>query len=349
VLHGDFIHDVHRFHQKYGPVVRIAPNELSFTTEQAQRDIYARRVADGYPMPKHPSFSPPAPNGANPVSSAPKEDHIRQRRALAHGFSEKALSEQEPLIRTYVDLLMDKLKDTTNNETGVSTLDIGKYFNWTVFDIFGDLGFGESFDCLVGDRYHEWTSLLKFFPKAALMGNSLSGYGILSPLLMLLFIPKQVISGAKDHWNLCVQKVRQRIERQTNRKDIMSYILSHDDSKTTTALTVPELEATGYILIFAGAETTASSLSATVSYLIRYPAKFAKLREEIRLQFSNPEEITFRSSTATRLPYMHAVLQESLRLAPPVAGHSPRVVPSGGGVVDGNVFPEGVSNVLYIA
>jgi cytochrome P450 len=295
-------------------------------------------------MTKDPRVYRPAPNGANPISSAPKEDHIKQRRALGHGFSEKALSEQESLIRKHVDLLMVKLRKATSNETGTAVLDIGKYFNWTIFDIFGDLGFGESFDCLVEERYHKWTSLLQLFPKAALMGFSLEGYGILSPLLMLLLIPKQVISGAKDHWNLCVKKINQRIERQTDRKDIMSYILSPDKSGSKTTLTVPELEATGYILIFAGAETTASSLSAAVSYLIRHPAKFAKLREEVRRQFSKPEDITFRSSTANLLPYMHAVLQESLRLAPPVAGNLPRIVPKGGSVVDDKVYPGGVSD-----
>jgi cytochrome P450 len=322
--------------------VRITPNELSFITEQAQRDIYVRRIVDGYPMQKNPRFYQSAPNGVNAISAAPKEDHIRQRRALAHGFSEKALSEQESLIRTHVDMLMVQLKRAVSNETGTAVLDIGKYFNWTIFDIFGDLGFGESFNCLVEERYHKWTSLLQLFPKAALMALSLEGYGILSPLLMLLFIPKQVISGAKDHWNLSVKKVHQRIERKTDRKDIMSYILPQDNSESKPTLTVPELEATGYILIFAGAETTASSLSASISYLVQHPSKFAKLREEIRRQFSKPEDITFRSSVATHLPYMNAVFQESLRLAPPVAGHSPRVVPKGGGVINDEVFPEGV-------
>jgi cytochrome P450 len=196
----------------------------------------------------------------------------------------------------------------------------------------------------VDERYHTWTSLLQFFPKAALMAKSLQGYGILSPLLSLLLIPNEVIFGAKDHWSLCVQKVHQRMHRKTDRKDIMSYILPNDGTADDAILSVPELEATGYILIFAGAETTASALSATVSYLIRHPTKFAKLQEEIRKQFTRPEDITMRSSTALLLPYMHAVLQESLRMAPPVAGHSPRIVPKGGCVIDGEAVPEGVSS-----
>ncbi len=33
-------HVVHRLHQRYGPVVRVAPNELAFATAAAVRDIY---------------------------------------------------------------------------------------------------------------------------------------------------------------------------------------------------------------------------------------------------------------------------------------------------------------------
>ena len=37
-------------------------------------------------------------------------NHSRQRRTLAHAFSQKALLEQESIIRGYVDLLIEKLK-----------------------------------------------------------------------------------------------------------------------------------------------------------------------------------------------------------------------------------------------
>ena len=31
---------IHKLHQQYGPVVRIAPNEVSFTSESALKEIY---------------------------------------------------------------------------------------------------------------------------------------------------------------------------------------------------------------------------------------------------------------------------------------------------------------------
>lgn len=37
-------------------------------------------------------------------------NHSRQRRTLAHAFSQKALLEQESIIRGYVDLFVEKLQ-----------------------------------------------------------------------------------------------------------------------------------------------------------------------------------------------------------------------------------------------
>lgn len=43
LLRGTLINDMLRLHNEYGPVVRLAPNELSFATADAWRDIYMYR------------------------------------------------------------------------------------------------------------------------------------------------------------------------------------------------------------------------------------------------------------------------------------------------------------------
>lgn len=42
---------------------------------------------------------------------ANEQDHARFRRLLAHAFSEKALRDQEPILQTYVSLLIAKLHE----------------------------------------------------------------------------------------------------------------------------------------------------------------------------------------------------------------------------------------------
>ena len=91
-VHAGTIHrDLQRLHRVWGPVVRIAPNQLSFVDAQAFQDISGRRKGGLYPFPNDPSFDERAPNGAHYVSTAPDEIHPHMRRLLSRPFSDRAV------------------------------------------------------------------------------------------------------------------------------------------------------------------------------------------------------------------------------------------------------------------
>jgi cytochrome P450 len=74
------------------------------------------------------------------------------RRLLNHAFSEAALREQEPLMNSYFDLLIQKLYEKIGGSTSVR-VNIVRWFNFTLFDLVGDLCFGEDFDALKTEEY----------------------------------------------------------------------------------------------------------------------------------------------------------------------------------------------------
>jgi hypothetical protein len=43
LLRGSLNEDMLKMHEKYGDVIRLAPNEVSFAVEEAWRDIYMHR------------------------------------------------------------------------------------------------------------------------------------------------------------------------------------------------------------------------------------------------------------------------------------------------------------------
>jgi cytochrome P450 len=244
------------------------------------------------------------------------------------------------MVQGHVNLLMEKLERlAATHIEGANNVDISSWFNYAVFDIFGDFGFGESFGCLREGRYHQWTRLLSAMPKLGMMRIAASYYTVLTPLLFFLF-PPALVRQLKDHWRLCVDKVQSRIAvgMKGDGKDLMSYILRNED--TAQAMTGPEMEATGYILIFAGAETTASVLSAACCYLTHHPDKMRKLATEVRGAFQSRDDIKFQSTAG--LPYLNAVLQETLRLAPAVTGGGARVVDEDGFTICRQAVPKGV-------
>jgi cytochrome P450 len=331
---------VDRIHSQYGEIVRVNPNELSFVDPAAYKDIFMKRQGR-YPLPKDPTWFEKMPNGAWPISSAPEHDHLRIRKQLTYAFSDKALSEQEPLILDHVNRLMEKLEPlAAANGKEADNINIATWLNYTVFDIFGDFGFGESFGCLTNGRYTHWTQMLFSMPKHGSIRVAASHFTIFTPLLVFFF-PPALVRQLKDHWKLSVNKVQSRIARGLDgeRKDLMSYILRNKD--TAEGMTVSEMEATGYILIFAGAETTASVLSAACCHLTHHPEKMRKLAAEVRGAFQSQDEIKFLSTAG--LPYLNAVIQETMRVAPPVTQGGARRVDDDGYTICGRPVPKGVS------
>lgn len=131
---GKLVHDTKAIHDRYGLVVRLAPNELSYIDERAWQDIYGHRKKGHEEFEKNPIWAHETPNGVRSLINAHEKDHPRMRKPLAPAFSPKAIRECEPTIHSYIDLMMIKLSEKV--EAGASVVDMKDYFNWLVFDIF---------------------------------------------------------------------------------------------------------------------------------------------------------------------------------------------------------------------
>ena len=282
--------------------------------------------------------------------------HARYRRLLSHAFSDKALRAQEPLLQFYVSLLMQKLRELSEANQPIIILD---WLNYTTFDIISDLAFGSSFNCLQTGTYHPWVRMLFSHFKALALISSVMYFPWLFKALVYT-LPKAVKQRRIDHFNFAREKVHERMEAgsETGRPDFMSYVLrygegiSKSDGRDSSGrgwepekgMTLPEIEATLAIIIVAGAETTATALTGIISYLItpKYASTvLRKLVEEVRGTFEREEDIG--AEEVGKLTYLNAVIEEGLRLCPPVPTGLPRIVPRGGDYVCGEWLPENVN------
>ena len=111
-LAGTFHNDVTNLHKRYGNVVRIQPDELSYTNGAAWKDIYGHRQG-------HTEFAKDLAGQSLPVNGVPsilianRDNHARYRRLLSHAFSSTGMREHEPLIKKYVDLLIRRLGESS--------------------------------------------------------------------------------------------------------------------------------------------------------------------------------------------------------------------------------------------
>ena len=315
-------------------MVRVSPTGLSFIHPDAWPDIY---------NPRGPRFEKDPIrythdlwiNGEPEVVTAPDKDHTRLRRVLAPAFSKMAIGDQKSLVQSNVDLLIKRLRERAQTKGGA---DMSTWLNWTTFDVIGDLAFGEPFGCLQAAEYHPWVALVFQSVWAVSIMGSIKQF----PWLDLLF--EQFMGGTMrrtltDHAQLAIDKVDRRLAKKEARSDFLGAILKH--SGTEKEWTRGEIYSNSNLLIMAGSETSAAAMSGCLYHLVKTPQVMSRLVDEIQTTFHTEKEITFEAVAG--LPYLDAVLHESMRLYPAQPIFTPRITPKGGASVAGLFVPENVS------
>ncbi|KAF7163145.1 hypothetical protein CNMCM5623_008215 [Aspergillus felis] len=339
-IRGTLDVSIKAFHAKYGPVVRYSPDELSFISAEAWKDIYGFRE---HALPKDPSFYgliQLSRDKSPSIFTADQDHHPRVRKALSYAFSEKALRDQEPFVKRYVDLLIQRLRGIADAED--NRIDLVEWYNFTTFDIIGDLAIGRSFNCLQGSAYHSWVDAFWKSIKISPYARAMATYTDVQRLLRL-FAPRALKEARLRHLQYVGVHTEERLARGILREkpDFISYILR--SKGTADELTDGEVEANVNFLLLAGTETTATALSGTTYYLLKNPEVLRKATAEVRSAYNSEDEITF-ATTAERLPYMQACLTEGLRIYPPGPIAAPRRTPRGAVTwIAGHPVPGGVS------
>lgn len=109
-------------------------------------------------------------------------------------------------------------------------LDIVQWFNFTTFDIVGDLAFGQSFDSLQDGALHPWVSFIFTHFKVACSMASTRFYPLISVLLMKC-IPRSAMKVALEHFQLAIDRVNQRVNSESRREDFMTNVLKFNESE----------------------------------------------------------------------------------------------------------------------
>ncbi|KIW81297.1 hypothetical protein Z517_04322 [Fonsecaea pedrosoi CBS 271.37] len=147
------------FTLKYGPIVRIGPNQLSYNSGAAWKEIYFGTGTHEYLKDLHRGFG--IPQDPNPkewpmtVSDTPRHRRIRQ--ALLPAFSERARRDQSPLLNSYLDILSLKLRE----RAGKAPEDIITWVNRFTVDALGHFCFGQSFNALQDSKTPALVNVLK--------------------------------------------------------------------------------------------------------------------------------------------------------------------------------------------
>ncbi|TGJ80814.1 hypothetical protein E0Z10_g7949 [Xylaria hypoxylon] len=334
-LSGHYPSTIQNAHKKYGNVVRVAPNELSFNTVQAHHDIYSVPSRNKKPFIKDATFY----NNGDSVKvlfyEIDANEHAWQRKLIATGFSAGALRKQEHVIHQYVDLFVQKM-GSLSTASPVVGVDIAEAMLWLGFDIMGEMTFSESFGAVEASKGHFWISLLRDSAHAAI----LPAFAQRMPLLRFILpymVSKSAIENRVKHYAYTQETVRKRVRLQEDNPDRETADL-FGPIIASGKMNEASLVSFGQAIVIAGADTVSHALTGATYFLCANPACLKELQDEIRGLGS------YDALTGTRLAslrYLNAVLEETLRAFPPIAFGLPRVSP--GDYVDGHFVAPGAT------
>ena len=326
-------------------MVRVTPNELSFTSPTAWKDITGGRAGHrAFEQDQIVHGKPPGTNDAESMLTAPLPDHSRMRRVLDHAFSTKAFLEQQPVLESYIRKLISCLRDQANGDGNAKgKIDLVKWCNWTSFDIIGDFSFGEPFNCLRDHANHPWLSTIFDNLKVVILVGILNRFPVLRNVLLYM-IPKRARQQRKIHLEYLNEKTTRRIKLGTSRADFISPMLKNNTHGK--GLSPGEIRANMALFIVAGSESVVTVTCGAIWFMLNNPATMQTLNAEVRNTFQSEADI--QSQSVLKLNYLTAVMKESLRLYPSTPGLPASRVPKGGSTISGYFVTGNVSQTTPV-
>ncbi|KAH7406367.1 isotrichodermin C-15 hydroxylase [Phaeosphaeria sp. MPI-PUGE-AT-0046c] len=328
--------------QRYGDIVRVAPNELVFITPQAAKDIYLAQeknlelfVQIGYDA---------LDTGDNGITGEPNPFRHREiAKKLAPAFSTRNLKAKEATILKHVNLFVQRMKETGASEHGAGMQ------AWT-----DRLGLDLAADMVYGHEMHQVRDMKdSIFLSATLKLNLFLTMSQVTRkfrlhLLPYLTIPISVWYVMPQLISMHSQDFKKRMERRGNTEhlDYFETLMPYDKPVPADKKDIYHLENVGGQLLLASWQPLTNQFYSLIFFALREPTRYALLVKELREAFSSDEDIDMDSISNMR--YLNACVQEGLRLHQDTVDGLPRLSP--GALVDGNFIPKGVTcQISYFA
>ncbi|KAL3251448.1 hypothetical protein ABHI18_010657 [Aspergillus niger] len=333
IVTGRRIYFIHDLHQKYGPVVRIAPDEVSVSSLPEFKEIH--RVGSAFlKTPWYQKFAWDRNPGLFTMRD-PKE-HAARRKLFARVFSKSDLRRTwEPVVKDKVQLAVSQIRGELLRD-GIS--DILKWWTFLATDVSGHLMFGESFDMLQYGKKNEYINVLE----STMMG---SGINVELPIVGLLgrYVPLascQAMFRPSDYLTEYGRRAVSNSRTNSNSTRNIFTGMLNESEKASSMLSEEDVVIEAGNLIVAGSDTTAVTLTYLVWAVLSQPSLQHDLEEEVSALDPNYDEAALEE-----LPLLNAVITETLRLYGAAPGSLPRSVPNGGATFCGYHVPQGATEL----
>ncbi|KAI2610584.1 cytochrome P450 [Hypoxylon sp. NC1633] len=321
-------------HSQCGPIVRYGVRSISINDPEVINVVYGSRAgfvtADSYKV------LVGIQNGkevSSLVSTSDETRHAALRRSVANVFTPTAVLDHEKSTDETIADLLGVMSRKTH-------FDLSSMLLWFTMDAAGRFSFSEPFGCLqaegdasgsiklVRDRFDHW--------------GRWSSIPQLERLVYRNPIALRQKRGPSNMAAAAATKLKARASHPDDGIEHLDLLQKFLEGGKThpEALDSPGVIGMLMSTISGAGDTTATTMTVALFNLIKNPDSLKKLEDEF-FQAGLPEIPEF--SQVSKLPYLNAVIKESMRVFPVITWPMERSVPEGGATIAGMFFPEGTS------
>ncbi|CAL5088083.1 unnamed protein product [Urochloa decumbens] len=345
-LHGEPHHALARLAKTYGPVMSLrlgATDAIVASSAAAARDVLqrhdhllaARAVSDaGRALRNH----------EHSVIWLPGDSPLwRRLRAVCTGhlFSPRGLDATRAAREAKARELVAYLGSRRAGES----VDVGRVVFSCVLNVVSNVLFSEDVADLSSDRAQELEMLVRDTVEEACKPN----LSDLFPKLARLDLQgrrrrsAELIGRFYDFFDAIIARRNNGAGAGGEKGDFLDVLLQ---LRSQDQLSLQTIKSFLLDLFAAGTDTNAITVEWTMAELLRHPAAMSKVRAELNDALGSkpcPDE-----SDIDRLPYLRAVVMESMRLHPPSPMLMPHAAMAGGAEVGGYPVPTGTKVIVNL-
>ncbi|KAI1858918.1 hypothetical protein JX265_005747 [Neoarthrinium moseri] len=339
---GGHMYTMRELHRVHGPIVRIAPNNVSIADSAAIKSIYSPSAkftkSEFYDVM---NFRMDGKlNEGNIFAVRDEAKHTEAKRQFASLYSPRKLLTYEKRVDETSHLFFTLLNERFAKD-GVK-FNLGEWLQFYAFDVVAQITFSDHLGFLREGK--DIDGVIHFLYTFNRYSSTVAQYPILHSLLLANPIVEWLSDPTRNNpvINFVQSILKERNDStETNHVDMIQDLneMRKNNPEKVPAHRVVDMCA-GNIL--AGSDTTGIALRALLHLLLTNPRCYKKLRDEIDEKdkegaLSSPIQM----NEASDLPFLQACLKESMRMHPSVGMSLERLVPKGGATICDRYFPEG--------
>ncbi|KAI5833666.1 cytochrome P450 [Schizophyllum commune Tattone D] len=320
----------------------MGPNSLHFSNPEVYSKVYTRGTSFVKSHALYRGFSQPMSSfgSVDPAFAKARRDVISPL------FSRRAILKLEPFIREKVDKFTRKLLESKDTSKPV---DVSRAIRSMTFDIIYSYCFGECYDALDAPNFsHPIIIDAELSSSYNLVFKAIPGLLPLQALVVKLLKPfGRAVPGRAQMRTKLLAQIDRLLRDPSALEDAPHETVYHYLLRPHPEKGFPDIPPRSSLLDeamnlqLAGSHTTANASIVGCYHILNNRKIHTRLVAELKEAIPDPQAISFE--VVEKLPYLTAVIKESLRLSHGVVSPMLRVVNADDTELDGIAVPRGTS------